>query len=127
MKIKSLTIGLIIIFSLLFVFFTNKTENVNYVENESEEDIVTFFLYGELLTDDYIDPYLDENVEKITKKFGFIVERIAGCELTSDLEETARIQNKKSNIKMKLKYGDNWKNDFENKTKKKLFISDIDE
>ncbi len=116
-----------ILFIFLSIFSCNFEKKKNYKTVEQEEEIVKFLIYGELLPDGYIDPYIDNNTDSITKKFGFVVRRISGCDVTNALINDAEETNKASNKKMKRKYGVNWKDKFEKQTKYKLYIPEIDD
>ena len=91
--------------------------NTNSVKNET----VVFLNYGMI-----IPGYALEIDSVKTKKFGFIIKNVAGCEVTDALLDSIKTNNEASNLKMKTKYGKNWQLDFEKTAKMKLGIPNIE-
>lgn len=93
-------------------------EDINTTEpEEKEEGLPVFLIYGELAPDGYLD-----GEDPITEKYGFKLERIAGCEVSNSEIQRAHAQNKKSMELMHRTYGSGWQNKFEKMTGLKLSI-----
>lgn len=86
------------------------------IENISEI-LPTFQIYGESAPVGYLD---SEN--PITEKYGFHLERVAGCEVGSDEAKKVIKDNVKLLEKMNEKYGKDWQSNFEKETGFKLWI-----
>ena len=59
-----------------------------------------FKVYGELAPDGYVDEY-----NSITEAYGFIINRVAGCEITEKLKNKIHKKNKQSLKTMNAYYG----------------------
>ncbi|WP_291720472.1 hypothetical protein [Bernardetia sp.] len=81
------------------------------------EDIPTFKIYGELAPDGYLDWG-----NPITEKYGFRLERIAGCNVQEYEVWWANRNNKDALQEMNDKYGKDWQAKFEKETGYKLLI-----
>ena len=75
-------------------------------------------MYGELAPTDYLDGRSEES--SLTTAHGFMVLRVAGCEITPELIRSVKINNIKANDYMIKFHGENWKSEFENETGKKF-------
>ncbi len=80
-------------------------------------ELQVFRIYGELAPDGYLD-----SANPITEKYGFRVERIAGCEVGTVESTLADYQNRKALEAMNEKYGKDWRAAFEKETTYKLSI-----
>lgn len=116
----------LLILFLLFALLSCNENTINTINNKQDNNIAgavlldtlpVFQIYGELAPADYID---DDN--PITEKYGFRVKRVAGCEVDDDILNSVHKNNQRSLKIMNQKYGKNWIQDFENKTKYKLSI-----
>ncbi len=85
--------------------------------SSSNDTLPTFYIYGELPPENYID---DEN--PITEKYGFKLKRVAGCVIESDEQAEINEHNNRVFDYMNKTYGSNWKQQFENETHLKLTI-----
>ena len=92
-------------------------KNTDSVKSET----VVFLNYGMI-----IPGYALEIDSVKTKKFGFIIKNVAGCEVTDALLDSIKTNNEASDLKMKTKYGNNWQLDFEKNAKLKLGIPNIE-
>ena len=93
---------------------------VNNTDSVKSETVV-FLNYGMI-----IPGYALEIDSVKTKKFGFIIKNVAGCEVTDALLDRIKTNNEASDLKMKTKYGNNWQQDFEKTAKLKLGIPNIE-
>ncbi len=110
-----------LVFATSFACFTPE-ENKTFADisispesvTESEKVMITpiFKIYGELSPVNYLNGGEDE----LTLAHGFLVERVAGCRISSELEESVKENNRVSNELMMVYFGENWKADFEEKT-----------
>ncbi|MFT6501545.1 MAG: hypothetical protein ACJASQ_001661 [Crocinitomicaceae bacterium] len=120
----------ILLTSLLIAAFACTTP-VNSIESKPVADVQvidkgptdeiympTFKIYGELAPTDYLDGRPEES--SLTTAHGFMVLRIAGCEITGELAEDVSANNIKSNEYMIKFYGENWLSKFEVETGKKF-------
>jgi hypothetical protein len=124
----------LLVLSLLALFFvscvkdvkkdsknTTQTSNKNQADTTITENISetlpTFQIYGELAPVGYLD-----SKNPITEKYGFFMERIAGCAVGSDEAKEVSKNNAEALVKMNVKYGDNWQANFEKETGYKLWI-----
>ncbi len=82
---------------------------------EKAEALPLFQIYGELAPVGYVD-----SANPITEKYGFRVERVAGCEVDSSESNSVDSNNKKSLEAMNEKYGKDWRKKFFDATKLKL-------
>ncbi len=111
-------------FVFLVVVFTSCSQNDNVVNKNNNSILISknifpeFLIFGEL----YPDNYADDNDTVITKKFGFKIKRIAGCEINNNERIKAIKQNNFFLKVMNKKYGINWQVEFEKKTHFKLQI-----
>ena len=121
MRIYLITIVLIVISSCSGQTSADRTEKHNKesikTDSSVQDSLAVFFIYGELAPDGYLD---DEN--SITESYGFKLKRIAGCEVDETIVNEAHVLNKKTLIEMNKKYGNDWMDSFEKKTKYKLVI-----
>lgn len=86
----------------------------------TEVDTPTFLVYG------MVSPAeLDNKYKTALKRFGFKTKRVGGCLVTGELTDSVRIINQKNDLIMQSKYGKDWKQKFEKKTKLNLGIPDI--
>lgn len=112
-------------FTLIFLAISCETKiekpNSGEIAKSTKPDIPAFLVYGELPPVDYAE----DQDSTTTKKFGFVVKRVAGCEVTNSLLDSVHTINKESDEKMIAKYGENWKENFEKKSNLKLAIPDI--
>lgn len=94
--------------------------DVQVIEKGPSDEIYmpTFKIYGELAPVNYLDGRPEESA--LTAAHGFMVLRIAGCQITGELAETVSANNIKANEYMIKFYGENWKSEFENETGKKF-------
>ena len=81
------------------------------------EDIPTFKIYGELVPKGYLDWG-----NPITEKYGFRLERIAGCTVQEYQVWFANRNNRTALEQMNDKYGTGWQEKFEKETDYKLSI-----
>jgi len=113
--------GFLIFIAIIFFSCSVNTSN-NTTNNSNDTTLLNklpeFLIYGELTPENYID-----QDDSITKDFGFVVKRIAGCEITENERIKAIKQNKKSLEIMNERYGENWRQNFEKQTNFKLYIS----
>lgn len=109
-------------FAFLFVLSQCKKdpEKISPTQ-QTVEKIPTFEVYGELAPSDYVDGYNPKH-DSITKKYGFLVKRVADCEVTDDLVNKANRNNQKALEEMNKKYGHNWQSQFEKETGLKIAI-----
>lgn len=92
----------------------NKTAVVKSSSSVAVSEIETpiFKMYGEFAPTNYLNGGEDD----ITLDYGFLVERVAGCEITMELVESVKENNRISNEQMIASYGEGWKANFEEKT-----------
>ncbi len=96
---------------------SNQADSTIVKAEKKSENLPTFQIYGELAPEGYLD-----NSNPITEKYGFRMERIAGCEMGSSEAEEANENNAEALEKMNEKYGIDWQTNFENETGFKLSI-----
>ncbi len=94
---------------------SNEIKNKPVLEQVKKEP-VTFLIYGELAPMDYAKP----KDSMITLNYGFKLERIAGCDITADIERSVIQHNQKGDSILLRKIGENWKEEFEQKESLKL-------
>ncbi len=104
----------------LKIFFLLLMVSCNQVSNNGAErnNLPVFFTYGESFPNGYAGD--GNGHDTITQKFGFYIKRVAGCLVTEGLEDSVKVNNTKSDLKMTKKYGYDWKQKFEEQTKLKL-------
>ncbi|MFT5778505.1 MAG: hypothetical protein ACI837_001461 [Crocinitomicaceae bacterium] len=78
--------------------------------------IPTFKIYGELAPSDYLDGRPDEI--SLTTAHGFMVIRVSGCNITPDLMQSVKSNNREANDYMIKLHGENWRSEFEDETGK---------
>ncbi len=107
-------------FLFLFVYCTKSVDKPQSLSLAKQERSlpVTFLIYGELAPEDYAKP--EDSIR--TKKFGFKIERVSGCDITTSLEDSIITHNRESDMVLKNKYGENWKEQFTQKEKLKLSL-----
>ena len=92
------------------------TDNSNLTQSVTKSDRVietpTFEIYGELASDNY----LNGGEDSITLPYGFLVERVAGCEVTDELVESVKENNRVANEQMIASFGEMWLANFEKKS-----------
>ncbi len=108
------------IFALLFLFSCSKPPKEQQTSTQKEYE--TFFLYGELSADGYLDTWTTSKADSITAKYGFRLKRIAGCEIDEIDIKAVLLHNKKALKAMNTKYGNEWIPKFEKETHYKLKI-----
>ena len=81
---------------------------------ESEKAISTpiFKIYGELSPVNY----LNGGEDSLTLAHGFLVERVSGCEVTAELVQSVKENNRLANEQMIASFGKTWIADFKKKT-----------
>lgn len=115
---KKLVVG----FAFLFVLSQCQKDSAKISSTPlTLEKIPTFEVYGELAPIDYVDGYNPKH-DSITKKYGFLMKRVADCEVTDGLVRKANRNNQKALEEMNKKYGENWQSQFEKETGLKLAI-----
>ncbi|MFT6244245.1 MAG: hypothetical protein ACJA0U_002183 [Salibacteraceae bacterium] len=94
--------------------------NIHVIDKAPVEEVYIpiFKIYGELASLDYLDGRSEES--SLTTAHGFMVLRVAGCEITSELVRSVSANNIKANEYMIKFYGENWKSNFEDETGKKI-------
>ncbi|MFT6922999.1 MAG: hypothetical protein ACJA1C_002007 [Crocinitomicaceae bacterium] len=101
---------------------TDRKEEANiHVINKAPTDEVympTFKIYGELAPLEYLDGRPEES--SLTTAHGFMVLRVAGCEITPELVRSVQANNIKANDYMIKFQGENWLSKFEVETGKKF-------
>lgn len=116
-----LFISLSFICSLFSCSLKTESDLKTEVFKSKKNKFPDFLLYGELAPLNYIDV----RDTLLTKKFGFTLKRIDGCEVTKELVDSIEIYNRKTNSIIEKKSGRNWKENFEKETKKKISIPGI--
>lgn len=109
-------------FTFLLVLCYCQKDKINDSETKQNlQTFATFEIYGSLAPSDYADGYKPTH-DSITKKYGFIMKRVADCEVTDGLVREANRNNEKALEQMNKKYGENWQQKFEQETGLKLSI-----
>ncbi len=117
-----MTSTFLILFTSLFFAFT-PTNNESLFKNDvpiyiiDEVALIEFQVYGELAPDGYID-----EANSITEAYGFIISRVAGCEITKELQKKVHKKNNQSLKYMNTIYGKDWKENFTKETGLELAI-----
>ena len=115
---KKLVVG----FTFLFVLSQCQKDTAKISSTQQTlEKIPTFEVYGGLAPIDYVDGYNPKH-DSITRKFGFLMKRVADCEVTDDLVRKANRNNQKALEEMNKKYGENWQEKFEKEMGLKIVI-----
>lgn len=111
------------VFSVIISCIKKADKQTIIVKNTDsiKSETVVFLNYGMI-----IPGYALEIDSVKTKKFGFIIKNVAGCEVTDALLYRIKTNNETSNLKMKTRYGNNWQLDFEKTAKMKLGIPNIE-
>lgn len=113
---------LVVCFTVLFVLYQCQKEQItNSTKPQMEEKISIFEVYGSLAPPDYADGYNPKH-DSITKKYGFLMKRVADCEVTEGLVKKANRNNQNAFKEMNKKYGENWQSQFENEAGLKISI-----
>lgn len=109
-------------FAFLFVLSQCQKDHVSSsTATQTVEKIPTFEVYGELAPIDYVDGYNPKH-DSITRKYGFLMKRVADCEVTDGLVKKANRTNQEALQEMNRKYGEKWQEKFEKETGLKIAI-----
>jgi len=115
------------LFTILYVLLLISCSDTNKKQSNSLKDketkIPIFLMYGELPPTDYAG----EKDSLKTLRYGFLIKRVAGCDVTDGLIDSVETVNKNANQQMQQKYGKNWRTTFEKQSKLKFLLQNGEE
>ncbi len=104
-------------FLWMIILLVSCANNTNVKQKINNRQVV-FQIYGEIGSDEDVEP----QDSLITQKYGFVVKRVAYCEIDYLIETKAKQNNRKADKIMQEKYGKDWVKNFEEQTYMHLSI-----